>query len=368
MSKRVLVLLVSMALLFTVAASAATTVTAGCGSAGAGAPPQPTPPGPPFTPVITSTVTCAAFPIPAGQTLSDVQLSFKNDWQLGAPGGPDTLVFTYTLTGFNIGSVASTVTGSGALGSTSPVTANQPLTCSVTGDLVTCDDPVSIPAPGTFNAITISIAAAWTSGGLDFSGNEGTTINASYTFAPTPPPPPPPSCPPFLVRYAANLDTGDSLIDLTNSGGNPGNANICANVYAFSPDEQLVSCCSCPITPDALVSLSVVGDLTSNTLTPAHPSSVVIKLVPSAGAVCNAANVPAANLATGLLAWGTTRHGGVSGDSGPVFQTTETPFSQSCLSPSELARITSFCGFIQANGSGFGICRSCRLGGQGAVK
>ena len=180
--------------------------------------------------------------------------------------------------------------------------------------------------------------------------------------------PPPPSCPPFLVRYAANLDTGDSLIDLTNSGGNPpGNANICANVYAFSPDEQLVSCCSCPVTPDALVSLSVVSDLISNTLTPAHPSSVVIKLVPSAGAVCNAANVPAANLATGLLAWGTTRHG-ASGANGPVFQTTETPFSQSCLSPSELARITSFCGFIQANGSGFGICRSCRLGGQGAVK
>jgi len=38
------------------------------------------------------------------------------------------------------------------------------------------------------------------------------------------------------------------------------------------------------------------------------------------------------------------------------------------LSAAELARVTSFCGFIQSNGSGFGICRSCRLGGLGAAK
>jgi hypothetical protein len=38
------------------------------------------------------------------------------------------------------------------------------------------------------------------------------------------------------------------------------------------------------------------------------------------------------------------------------------------ISAAELARITSLCGFIQANGSGYGICRSCRLGGLEAVK
>jgi hypothetical protein len=170
----------------------------------------------------------------------------------------------------------------------------------------------------------------------------------------------------FQVRYAANLNVGDSVINITNAGTtNIGGAlaNICANVYAFSPDEQLISCCSCTVTPNALVSLSAVNDLISNTLTPARPNSIVVKLIATAGTACNASNVPAANLAAGMAAWGTTLHASPAGT-----VTTETAFAEKGLSAAELARVTSFCGFIQANGSGFGICRSCRLGGQGALK
>jgi hypothetical protein len=172
----------------------------------------------------------------------------------------------------------------------------------------------------------------------------------------------------FQVRYAANLTIGDSVINITNAGtqNNAGAlTNLCANVYTFSPDEQLVSCCNCTVTPNALVSLSANADLISNVLTPARPSSIVVKIAFSTG-TCNAANVAAANLATGGRAWGTTIH---AAPTSPVtYQVTETAFHDEGLSPAELARITSFCGFIQANGSGFGICRSCRLGGQGAVR
>lgn len=172
----------------------------------------------------------------------------------------------------------------------------------------------------------------------------------------------------FLVRYASNLNVGDSVINITNAGTqNTGGAltNICANVYAFSPDEQLISCCSCTVTPNALVSLSAVSDLVSNTLTPARPNSIVVKMIASSGTTCNASNVPVANLAAGMIAWGTTIHATpVAG----TFAVTETRFVEKGLSAGELARVTSFCGFIQANGSGFGICRSCRLGGQGAVR
>ena len=90
----------------------------------------------------------------------------------------------------------------------------------------------------------------------------------------------------FQIRYAANLTAGDSVINITNTGANgasltgPGFGgavgNICVNVYAFSPDEQLISCCSCLITPNGLVSLSVNQDLVSNTLTGVRPNSVVI--------------------------------------------------------------------------------------------
>jgi hypothetical protein len=41
---------------------------------------------------------------------------------------------------------------------------------------------------------------------------------------------------------------------------------------------------------------------------------------------------------------------------------------QKGLSAADLARMVGYCGFIQANGSGFGICRSCRKGGLGAIK
>jgi hypothetical protein len=173
----------------------------------------------------------------------------------------------------------------------------------------------------------------------------------------------------FQVRYASNLNIGDSVINITNAGTTNTAAgaltNICANVYTFSPDEQLISCCSCTVTPNALVSLSANGDLVSNTLTPAHPTSIVVKIAYTAGTACNASNVPVANLTAGGRAWGTTLH---AAPTTPVsYQVTETEFSPAGLSAGELARITSFCGFIQANGSGFGICRSCRLGGLGAV-
>ena len=162
------------------------------------------------------------------------------------------------------------------------------------------------------------------------------------------------------------MNIGDSVINIANAGtltAQTTPTNICANVYTFSPDEQLISCCSCLVTPNALVSLSANSDLVSNTLTPAHPTSIVVKILamfptPTCDPTFEGL------LAPGLRAWGTTLH---AAPTTPVtYQVTETPFSQASLSFAELNRITSLCGFIQANGSGFGICRSCRLGGLGA--
>lgn len=164
----------------------------------------------------------------------------------------------------------------------------------------------------------------------------------------------------FQTWYASNLNLGDSVVNITNSGVRL--APICVNVYAFSPDEQMISCCTCPVTPDGLVSLSVRRDLTSNTLTPAVPNSIVVKLLASeAGGSCDAAASP--TLTSGLAAWGTTIHAAL-GRTVP----TERTFSEVGLSTAELNRLTSFCAFIQSNGSGLGICRSCRLGGLGATK
>src|SRR6185295_4055273 len=91
---------------------------------------------------------------------------------------------------------------------------------------------------------------------------------------------------------AAPVALLDPVVNFTNTGA--GNArDICVNTYTFAPDEQLISCCSCRVTRNALWSLRVGRDLLSNTLTPGIENSVVIKLLstaaPASGS-CDPAN------------------------------------------------------------------------------
>jgi hypothetical protein len=189
----------------------------------------------------------------------------------------------------------------------------------------------------------------------------------------------------FQIRYTSNLNLGDGVINIVNSGANgapkfgPGfgdpTGNLCANVYAFAPDEQLISCCSCLVTPNGLVSLSANNDLVSNTLTGVRPNSIVVKLLSTlagtdgTGTSCtnSAATATTATITFGggMLAWGTTIH---AAPAAGTFAVTETAFSPATLSAGELASITNRCTNIIGNGSSFGICKSCRQGGLGAVK
>jgi hypothetical protein len=113
-----------------------------------------------------------------------------------------------------------------------------------------------------------------------------------------------------------------------------------------------------------LQSLSVLKSLVSNPFTPAIPSAAVIKLVATSG-TCNAAVISTNMLASGLLAWGTSLH---AQPTSPVsYGVIETPFLMATFSAAELAHITSTCGFIQSNGSGFGVCKGCAAGGLGGA-
>ena len=183
----------------------------------------------------------------------------------------------------------------------------------------------------------------------------------------------------FQVRYVSNLNIGDSVVNITNTGtltlpsGLTTTGNLCVNVYTFDANEELISCCSCLVTPNGLNSLSAKTDLISNTLTAGVPTSIVIKLVASrplgltpagTGGTCNASAPTPLTVSTGMGAWGTTLH---ALPTTPVtYGLTETQFSPAPLSVAELTKLTLFCSFIQANGSGFGICKSCRTGGLGA--
>jgi hypothetical protein len=172
----------------------------------------------------------------------------------------------------------------------------------------------------------------------------------------------------YQIRYASNLNIGDSVINISNtgtlSGADPA-GRICVNVYTYDPAEELISCCACMVTPNGLNSLSTVSDLISNPLTLGVPTSVVIKLVATVpnGGTCNAGGSSA--LAPGLVAWGTTLHANATTGG---YNSTEGPFLTAVLSASELDKTISSCNFIQTNGSGFGICKSCRNMGLGSSK
>jgi hypothetical protein len=203
----------------------------------------------------------------------------------------------------------------------------------------------------------------------------------------------------YQIGYAANLNIGDSVVDVSNDGAqggfnpNPlGAGNLGVNVYTFDPQEEMISCCCCVITPNGLYSLSVKSDLINNTLTPVTPNSVTIALIGStplanaAGAltICDATGVnlpppmgggggittgavPAGDppTAIGLLAWGTTLEPASSpGTYGPV----PVSYINGTLSMPQINAMTQVCEFIQSNGSGFGVCNSCRLGALGGGK
>ena len=207
---------------------------------------------------------------------------------------------------------------------------------------------------------------------------------------------------PYQIGYAANLNQGDSVLNLSNDGFQGGfinatpfktEGNICVNVYTFDPQEEEIACCACLVTPNGLNSLSAVSDLTSNPLTPAIPTSIVVKLISSepglaAGAftVCNPSTISLAGAANpyyptvaaaagdpdagflvpfGMLAWGSTLEpAGTPGTFAPV----SVKYLNGALSPSEFTSLTSTCSFIQGDGTGFGICKSCRTGALSGSK
>src|SRR5262249_3756508 len=128
---------------------------------------------------------------------------------------------------------------------------------------------------------------------------------------------------------------------------------------------------------------------------------IVIKLLasvpgttgtPAAATVCNpsgisvgiagaaAPAVPTLLLANGMLAWGTTLEpASTPGTYAPV----AVPFLQggtnvggaaaagttvTRASAGELGALLEICNFIQVDGSGFGVCKSCTLGALGGAK
>src|SRR6202035_1605512 len=85
-----------------------------------------------------------------------------------------------------------------------------------------------------------------------------------------------------------NDGIADATVRITNVGTQIGSktdpsGDLCAMIYVLTPDQQLAECCGCSLTPDALLTLSVDENLTSNPLTPVRPTTGDIKIISSTG-------------------------------------------------------------------------------------
>src|SRR4029077_15878369 len=158
----------------------------------------------------------------------------------------------------------------------------------------------------------------------------------------------------YFNRARAVASGVDSTVQLINPGSPP--QDMCAMIYVFDDSQEMNECCGCKISPDGLRTLSLLNDLTANTLTGRQLTVGTLMIVssnPDPSGQCDAGS-PVPN---GLLpGWVTNVQGTLQNP-----RVTEKPTAIMPLAAAEAQALSSSCGFIQTLGSGRGIC-SCGTG------
>jgi hypothetical protein len=120
----------------------------------------------------------------------------------------------------------------------------------------------------------------------------------------------------FAVGYYANANTvgaPDGTLRLVNDGFRSDSSatfgDLCAAIYVFDDHENQMECCSCRITPNGYLALSINSNLTANNPPNKTLHRGVIKLVssqPTSGGICDPTTATInnnANTHIGIRAW-----------------------------------------------------------------
>jgi hypothetical protein len=174
-----------------------------------------------------------------------------------------------------------------------------------------------------------------------------------------------PAAPGYYVDYFSNNPgpvpgAPDQVVRIINTGvlGTPLTSpvgDICADIYVFNNDQEMIACCAERITPNELDSASVGTQLTSNPLTSVVPPAGVIKIaLTPATAGCNPTtdNLAASSTVLGAV-FGT--HLQVTGGATSVTETDKLGYP---LSTAEAGFLQQACSFALYLGSGKGTCTS----------
>ena len=163
----------------------------------------------------------------------------------------------------------------------------------------------------------------------------------------------------YVDYYSNNLGHGfDQAIRIINVGtlGTPltsPSGDICANVYVFDANQEMLACCAARLTPNELATAFVNAQLTGNTVTTVVPPSGVIKIVLAQppGATCTPTTIGATPDAGLGAVFGTHLQ-----SEGNRLWVTETQKSASTLSSGEQGFLQLSCSFALYIGSGQGTC------------
>ena len=152
----------------------------------------------------------------------------------------------------------------------------------------------------------------------------------------------------FDAAYAQTLGI-EGTVRLTNTGLT--GENLCAMVYVFDQHQVLNECCGCPVSDSGLLTLSLLNDLTANTLSGTLPQAGMIEVVssdPTQNPQCD----PGSLAPTGIIVGSETNP---QPDGDGTFQVTERNFTQVPLG-GEGTVLQNECSYLKQLGSGAGIC------------
>ncbi len=148
------------------------------------------------------------------------------------------------------------------------------------------------------------------------------------------------------VRYFNQTEESRASIRVNNVG----NEQMCVSLYVFTADEELVGCCTCPVSPGRPMELGIREEGRRMNPNVTLSNSVMARLrasVPVSGSCMSAHLSERVEPATGMVAWAAPAVGGLA------------PFSPGRLSTEARQRLAASCVRTAPNGTAMGICLSC---------
>lgn len=174
----------------------------------------------------------------------------------------------------------------------------------------------------------------------------------------------------YSVTYYSNPNPTkwDSTFHIVNPGaavtsinldGQPLNGNLCAEIYVYNDDEQVVECCGCLLTPDSEKTLSLNKDLLANPVNSLEVTTdgvvKIISALPNSAGKCDPTGDTTIVPTLELQNWASHVQATATNPE------TEEEFANATLSSLELEYDERLCSAINTSGSKKGIC-SCGYG------